>query len=164
MTQTAAKGLTPLARMVGALLVVFLVVGLIWYGFDTETRERIWQNLVARPSEKMAFRFVLQPVMSAIAAFRDGVNDAKSCRAPYFWTLLSNPAKRLERLEEGLVSTAQILMLGLAMDILYQFLVLGTFYPGEAAIVAVVLAFLPYLILRGPMHRLARIWVGKAAK
>ncbi len=164
MTQTAAKGLTPTARLVGALLVVFLVVGLIWYGFDTETRQRIWQNLVARPSEKMAFRFVLQPAMSTIAAFRDGVKDARSGRTPYLWTLLSNPAKRLGRLEEGLVSTARILLLGLVMDVIYQLVVLGTFYPGEAAIIAILLAFLPYLVLRGLMRRLAWIWVGQAAK
>ena len=33
-----------------------------------------------------------------------------------------------------------------------------TFYPGEAAIVAVLLAFIPYLLLRGPFARLARLW------
>src|SRR5271170_6540600 len=163
MTQTARKGLTPLAQVVAALLVVFIVVGLIVYGFDTETRERIWQNLVARLSEKMAFRFVLQPMMSAIAAFRDGVADAKTGRSPYLWTLLRSPSKRLGRLEEGLVASARILLLGLVMDVIYQWLVLDTFFPGEAAIVAVLLAFLPYLILRGPMLRLARIWVREGA-
>ena len=39
----------------------------------------------------MAFRFILQPIMAAIAALRDGINDAKSRRSPYFRALLANP-------------------------------------------------------------------------
>ena len=42
------------------------------------------------------------------------------------------------------------------MDVIYQLVVLKTFYPGEAVIVAIVLAFVPYLILRGPIARIAR--------
>jgi hypothetical protein len=34
--------------------------------------------------------------------------------------------------------------------------VLKTFYPGEAAIVAIMLAFVPYLLLRGPVARIVR--------
>jgi hypothetical protein len=37
--------------------------------------------------------------------------------------------------------------------------VLKTFYPGEAVIVAVALAFFPYLLLRGPIDRIARWWL-----
>jgi hypothetical protein len=42
------------------------------------------------------------------------------------------------------------------MDAIYQVRVLGTFYPGEAAIVALLLAFLPYLLIRGLASRIAR--------
>jgi hypothetical protein len=41
------------------------------------------------------------------------------------------------------------------MDAIYEWIVLKTFYPGEAVIVAIALAFLPYL-LRGPIARIAR--------
>ena len=44
------------------------------------------------------------------------------------------------------------------MDVAYQLIEFKTFYPGEAAIVAVLLAFIPYLLLRGPFARLARMW------
>ena len=44
------------------------------------------------------------------------------------------------------------------MDVVYQLIEFKTFYPGEAAIVAVLLAFIPYLLLRGPFARLARTW------
>ena len=45
------------------------------------------------------------------------------------------------------------------MDTIYQLKVLGTFYPGEAVIIALALAFVPYLLLRGPVVRIARHWV-----
>ncbi|GJK94539.1 hypothetical protein TUM17568_57450 [Klebsiella oxytoca] len=38
----------------------------------------------------------------------------------------------------------------------------GTFYPGEAALIAVLLAFVPYLLLRGPFARVARWRLGDA--
>ena len=54
-----------------------------------------------------------------------------------------------------MISTARVLLLGLVMDTIYQIIVLKTFYPAEAAIVAIVLAFIPYLLLRGPIARIA---------
>ena len=57
------------------------------------------------------------------------------------------------------MSTASILILGVVMDTIYQWMVLDTFYPGQAAVIAILLAFVPYLILRGPFERIARHWV-----
>jgi hypothetical protein len=104
----------------------------------------------------MAFRFILQPIMAAIAALRDGINDAKCRRSPYFWSLLANPFAGGGRLYEGLISTARVILLGLCMDAIYQWIVLKTFYPAEAVIVAIALAFFPYVLLRGPITRIAR--------
>jgi hypothetical protein len=106
----------------------------------------------------MAFRFIIQPVMATIAAFRDGVRDGRTGRSPYLWTILTNRSDRRGRLGEGLISTAQIILVGLVMDTVYQVTVLKAFYPGEAAIVALSLAFLPYLLLRGPIARITRWW------
>jgi hypothetical protein len=44
------------------------------------------------------------------------------------------------------------------MDVIYQLIVLKTFYPVEALIIAVVLAFVPYVLLRGISARIARRW------
>ncbi len=41
----------------------------------------------------MTFRFILQPVMAAIAALHDGIKDARLGRSPYFWTVAA-PARR----------------------------------------------------------------------
>jgi hypothetical protein len=145
-----------LAQVVIVLLIAFSAFGVVWYGASDEVRHRVWEQLIARPTGPMAFRFILQPVMAAIAALRDGIEDAKSRRSAYFWTLLTNPLERGGRLREGLISTARVILLGLVMDVIYQLIVLKTFYPGEAVIVAIALAFFPYLLLRGPIARIAR--------
>jgi hypothetical protein len=108
----------------------------------------------------MRFRFILQPLMVAIIAIRHGLNDARTGRSPYFWTMLGNPRERRQRLNEGLNATARIILLGLLMDAVYQILVLRQFYPAEAVIVALLFAFVPYVIIRGPVARIARWWRG----
>jgi hypothetical protein len=156
MENTASKSQILMAQMAIVLLIAFAVIGASLYGFSEEVRHRIWQQLIARPTGPMAFRFILQPIMAAIVALRDGVADAKAGRTAYFWTLLANPLESGGRLQEGLIATARIILLGLGMDVIYQYVALKTFYPGEAAIVAVVLAFFPYVLLRGPIARIAR--------
>jgi hypothetical protein len=101
--------------------------------------------------------------MSVIAALRDGIADAKYRRSPYFLTLLNSPVERRGRLGEGLVSTARVILLGLCMDTVYQLIEFESFYPAEAVIIAIVLAFLPYLLLRGPIARVAGLWLGRGS-
>ena len=48
-------------------------------------------------------------------------------------------------------------ILALLLDAVYQLIELHTVYPGEMIIVAFVLAILPYVILRGPAMRVARM-------
>ena len=156
MVKTASKTEILLAQVVIVLLIAFTAFGVVVYGLSDEVRHRVWEQLIERPTGPMAFRFILQPVMAAIAALRDGIEDAKSRRSAYFWTLLTNPSERVGRLHEGLISTARVILLGLCMDVIYQFIVLKTFYPAEAVIVAIALAFFPYLLLRGPIARIAR--------
>ena len=162
MTQKASKRQVLLGQLVVVLVIVFIVAGALWYGFSAEVRQRAWQNLIDRPGGIMTFRFFLQPVMAAIAALRDGIEDARTGRSAYFWTILSTRTDRVGRLQEGLISTAQIILLGLIMDAIYQIVVFKTFYPVEAVIVAITLAFVPYLLLRGPIARIARWWRGGA--
>ena len=108
----------------------------------------------------MAFRFILQPLMAAIAAILHGRRDARTGRSPYFWTVMSKPQERVGRLREGLNATARIILLGIVMDVIYQIIVLKRFYPVESVIVAVVLGFLPYLVLRGIVTRVLLGWRG----
>jgi hypothetical protein len=59
---------------------------------------------------------------------------------------------------EGLAAVSKVIVLAIVLDAVYQLIVLGRFYLGEALIVAFVLAFVPYLLIRGPVERIARRW------
>jgi hypothetical protein len=161
MEEPVSKTKIFLARLVIVLMLGFVVLGIAMNGLSVPVFERIWHNLLERPGGPMTFRFVLQPIMATIAALVDGVKDARTGRDPYFWTILTNPAKRGSHLHEGLVATARVILLGLAMDLIYQFIVFDTFHPAEAVIVAGLLAFMPYLLLRGPITRVARWWLAR---
>jgi hypothetical protein len=145
-----------LAWLAGILIAVLSLWGLLKHGFSLDVHQRIWRDIFDRPGGPEAFRFILQPAMAAIAALHDGVEDARLGRSPYLWTIFTNPAERAGRLHEGLVATARIILLGLGMDAIYQATVLNTFYPGEMALIALLLAFVPYLLLRGVFAGLAR--------
>ena len=112
----------------------------------------------------MSFRFILQSLMAAIAATLDGVKDARVGRAPCLSAIAHNPGERLGHLGEGLTATARIILLGLVMDLIYQILIFKRFYPDEAVIVALLLAFVPYVLIRGPVTRIARRWRGTASR
>jgi hypothetical protein len=161
MANAPSKSRVLLAQLVLVLLIACVVTGLWMYGFSAEVRARMWSNIVERPDGPMAFRFILQPIMATIAALLDGVADARAGRTAYLWTVLSNPAARSSRLKEGLLATSRVLLLGLGMDLAYQLTVFGTFLPGEAAAVAALLAFVPYMLLRGPIARIARWWLAR---
>lgn len=120
---------------------------------------RQWHDLLARPSGPMSFRFLLQPAVAIFLALRDGLKDARTGRSPYFWTILHDPSRRSARLREGLKATSHVLLLGAVMDAAYQFIAYKAFYPVEMLIVVFGLAFVPYLLARGPADRVARWWL-----
>ena len=149
-----------LARLVLGLSAAFVLLGLLMYGLSVEVVTRIWQNLFERPAGPIDFRFILQPAMAALAALGGGLRDARSGRSPFLQSMLHEPAQRRARLDEALVATSRILILGLAMDLAYQWIEFDSFHPAEAVIVAFLLAFLPYVVLRGLIARIARRWIG----
>src|SRR5205085_3330932 len=116
MSDTDTQKLSLLAKLVLAFILVMIVVGVVWHGVSVPTFQRIWHDLVARPDAPMRFRFILQPLMVAIVAIRHGLNDTRTGRSPYFWTMVGNPRERAQRLNEGLNATARIILLGLVMD------------------------------------------------
>src|SRR5271168_3103211 len=114
MLATATKTQILMARVVVVIIVAFLVAGVVTYGFSAEVRDRVWHDLLERPSHLFRFRFILQPVMACIAALHDGIADARMGRTPYFWALVTRSSRlvgRLEELEEGVISTERVLLL-----------------------------------------------------
>jgi len=117
---------------------------------------RFVENMAGRVSGPMKLRLVFQPLMAMFFAIRSGMNDAKLGRPPFFWALFTSREHRADMLKEGWKSAGKVFVLAMALDVVYQFVELRTVYPGEAVIVAFVLAIVPYLIVRPVVARLAR--------
>src|SRR5215475_8901026 len=119
---------------------------------------RWWMNIVGRFGGPMTFRIILQPTMAALLAFRGGLKDAREGRPPYFWAMLTDSANRAELLREGWKAIARVFVLAVVMDVIYQLIVLHWIYPMETLAIAILLAVVPYLFIRGPVNRIARRW------
>ena len=119
-----------------------------------DTFTRIFENLVGRVTGPMHFRVFLQPTMAIIFAIRDGIKDAHEGRVPYFWSLFTEPGHRMDLVRRGWKSVGKVFILALVLDAVYQVWQLKWFYPGEAILTALVLAIVPYVLLRGPANRL----------
>jgi hypothetical protein len=122
---------------------------------------RILTNVSDRVGGPMTFRIILQPLMATLLAIRAGMKDAQTGRPPYFWTILTNPNQRGDLMREGWKSVARVFFLAIVMDFIYQLIVLNWIYPFELLLIAVLLAVVPYLLLRGPVNRLVRRLRGK---
>lgn len=117
---------------------------------------RIWTDLVGRATGPMMFRFLLQPLMALFYAYRDGMDDARAGRPLYTRAVFSEPGERRELLREGLKRMSRVIALGVIMDTIYQLIVFRRIYPFELVVIVLLLAFVPYLLFRGPFNRLAR--------
>jgi len=117
---------------------------------------RVVENLIGRVSGPMKFRLIIQPLMAAVFAVRDGLKDAREERPPYFWAIFTCPDQRSDILRDGWKSVGKIFVIAVIIDLVEQFIVLRWFYPGEAFLVAFILACVPYLLIRGPVNRIAQ--------
>lgn len=115
---------------------------------------RVFENLADRVTGPMKFRLVLQPLMAIIFAIKDGIKDAQGGKPAYFWALFTDPEHRRDMLQNGWKSVGKVFVIALILDGVYQYIELSWFYPGEALLVAICLAIIPYLVLRGPVNRL----------
>src|SRR5215469_18148058 len=94
---TTARAFSKTGSCLAALL---LTAGVLWHGITLAVLHRIWNNLINRPDEPMAFRFILQPMMALVAAIHDGLRDARAGRSLYICTVLHDPQRRVARLRE----------------------------------------------------------------
>jgi hypothetical protein len=125
---------------------------------------RFWNDLAARVHGPLKLRFVLQPLMATIMAIRTGLQDARDGHPPYLWTILMDKSERRALLLKRLAADMRVLFLAILIDAIYQLLVLQQIYPLEMLTVGLVLAVLPYVLLRGPVNRMATIWRDKRSR
>lgn len=121
-----------------------------------ELLTRVFEDLVGRVGGPLKFRLLLQPAMAVFFAIRDGRKDARESRVPYFWAIFTQPLHRKELLREGWKAVGKVFVIATVIDLIYQVITLRWIYPGEALLVAFILAGIPYLLIRGPVNRFGR--------
>jgi hypothetical protein len=68
------------------------------------------------------------------------------------------PSQRAELIRHGWKAIGRVFVLAVIMDLIYQLIVLRWLYPLELLLVAIALAVVPYLLIRGPVNRVASWW------
>lgn len=99
------------------------------------------------------FRFVLQPTIAILLGIRDGLADARAGRNPYLFAVLSGRGDRRELARSALSSIANLLLMGILLDAVFQWVILGVSYPGAALVVGPVLIATPYTLARALGNR-----------
>ena len=115
---------------------------------------RFIPEMIGRIDGPMSFRLLLQPAMAIFFAFRDGRRDAREGRAPYGWTLLTDAEHRRFLLKDGWKGIAKVFVIASLLDLVYQYIAIGGFRPVQALFTAILVALVPYVLLRGPINRL----------
>ena len=132
--------------------------------FVIDNLKRAIEQLLGRASGPMHFRLLMQPVMASIFAIRAGIRDARAGNPVFFWSLLTNPEERKNLAKSGWKDIGKIFILALVLDGVYQFLQFHTFFPLQTFLVAVGVAVVPYIVLRGPVSRIVRAFTSAPAK
>ena len=119
-----------------------------------DTVKTFISDLIGRTDGPMSFRVYIQPLMALFFAIRDGRRDAHEGRAPYGWALLTDAEHRRYLIHDGWKGISKVFVIAWLLDLVYQYVVLRDFRPLQALSTAIVLAIVPYVLLRGPAGRL----------
>jgi hypothetical protein len=124
-----------------------------FYVFTSE----FYLDLPKRLAGPGRFRFILQPLIAIILGIGSGIADARMGRPPYLFGLLFNRRLRAELLKSGFRSVVNLLLMGVLLDSICQWFILGASYPGAALVVGPTLVAAPYAVARALSNRLARL-------
>jgi apolipoprotein N-acyltransferase len=107
-----------------------------------------WEMLAGRTTGPLTLRLIIQPTMAALLGIRAGLKDAKSGRTPYLWTLLKEHSLRKDLLLEGWKDVRKVALMAFLIDAVYQVIVFHWIYVLQAVGVAILLAIVPYMVVR----------------
>lgn len=103
------------------------------------------------------FRLILQPMIAIILGVRSGLGDAREGRPPFLYGVLFHTELRPELLRSGFRTVINLLLMGILMDAVFQWIILGVSHAGAALVVGPVLILVPYAIARALSNRVARL-------
>lgn len=124
----------------------------------------VWENLLSRLSGPLNFRFIVQPAVASFVAIRAGLRDAQQERPAFLWAAITNPSYRPHLFRQFWNDARKVFALAIVLDAIYQLIVHHGVYVLELVLVATILALVPYLLLRGPVNRIVRLFHGDDRK
>jgi hypothetical protein len=126
------------------------------------------EHLLGRASGPLNFRLFVMPLVVTFLAIRAHRRDVREGKGTFLWAFFKSPTERRRLFRSGLRDFGKVFIVACVLDTTYQILVLKSYYPGEMLVVAVVCAVVPYLLVRGPITRIAtllhRRWTGRAGE
>jgi hypothetical protein len=118
------------------------------------------EDLPKRLAGPGRFRFILQPLIASILGIRSGLADARMGRPAYIFGVLFDRTLRPELLKSGFNTIVNLLLMGILLDSICQWIILGASYPGAALVVGPVMVAAPYSLARALANRCTRLGSG----
>ena len=115
-----------------------------------------WQHLIDRIEGPLNFRLIVQPLVAAFFGVRAGLRDARQGGHVFGWHLFTTRlGNRRQLIRDGWGDIGKLFFAAIVIDVIYQVYVLRWLHPGQAVIVATILALPTYIAFRGLTNRVA---------
>jgi hypothetical protein len=114
------------------------------------------EDLPRRLTGPGRLRFVFQPIVAILLGIRAGQADVLAGRPPFLLALVAHPQHRRQMIVEAARALVNIVLFGILLDTVAQWLILGVAFPAAALVVGPVLIGLPYAFARALTNRAAR--------
>ncbi|RPH35544.1 MAG: hypothetical protein EHM91_17085 [Planctomycetota bacterium] len=114
-------------------------------------------QLLGRLSGPLNFRLVVMPTVVTLLALRADWKDAREGRPAFLGAFITDPVERRRLFRIAVTDVGRVFLMAIVLDTTYQWMVFRWVYPGQVLTVAVVCAVVPYVFVRGPITRLARL-------
>jgi hypothetical protein len=122
------------------------------------------EHLLGRAGGPLNFRLVVMPTVVTLLALRADWKDARDGRPAFLGSFITDPVERRRLFRLAVKDIGRIFIVAIVLDTAYQLMVFRRVYPGEVLVVAVLCAVVPYVLVRGPITRLARLLYRKWAE
>jgi hypothetical protein len=113
------------------------------------------EDLPRRLTGPGRLRFIIQPATAILLGLRAGIADMHAGRPPYLMALLRHAEHRRAMFTEMFRQVANLVLIGILIDMIAQWLMLGQAYPAAALVVGPILICLPYSVARALGCRVA---------
>jgi hypothetical protein len=100
------------------------------------------------------FRFILQPLTAIVLGVLGGLADARAGRPPYLYGVLFHRNLRRELVRSSCQAVVNLVLMGILLDAIFQWVILGVSHPGAAFVIGPLLIVLPYTFARALSNRL----------